>query len=527
MKKSIIYKSFFKPIFIDLKNQFKISFIPPLLIYLAAGVSSLTGIVGVFFIKDYLNLSAAFLAGLGFWAGIPWALKMPLGHLVDLIWKQKNLLIYLGAALISCSLLIMYLLISNTQMMVDYLSAETWFVISVILSPVGYVIQDVVADAMTVEAVPTINKNNTKFSISEIKAMHTTMQTFGRFAIIGGTVLVALANIYFFRDVVNLSENIKINIYSKIYLYALIIPLISIFAVILSKILKQPKNKQADIKTKPNFQIIFGSLAFLIFVTSVGFLRLPFSQEIVFIGSFSIVIFLMNNLLKSIPKKLANTIIGTAIIIFAFRSVPGIGAGMSWFEIDILGFDQKFFSILSLVSSVLTMLGIIIFRKFMYDNSIAKIIIYLSFLNAILLLPSFGLFLGVHNWTSSLTNGVVDAQFIAILNTALESPLGQVAMIPMLAWIAKNAPRNLKATFFAVFASFTNLALSASNLVTKYLNEIFIITREVKNLKTNKLITNANYDDLGLLILTVILITFLLPLITIKIIKRTKYKTNE
>ena len=40
-----------------------------------AGISGLTGIVGTFFVKDYLNLSAAFLAGLGFWAGIPWSFK--------------------------------------------------------------------------------------------------------------------------------------------------------------------------------------------------------------------------------------------------------------------------------------------------------------------------------------------------------------------------------------------------------------------------------------------------------------------
>ena len=51
----------------------------------------INGIVGTFFVKDYLNLSAAFLAGLGFWAGIPWALKMPLGHMVDLIWTRKKL----------------------------------------------------------------------------------------------------------------------------------------------------------------------------------------------------------------------------------------------------------------------------------------------------------------------------------------------------------------------------------------------------------------------------------------------------
>ena len=61
----------------DLGRQFKWSYLPPLMIYVAAGISGLTGIVGIFFIKDYLNLSAAFLAGLGFWAGIPWALKMP------------------------------------------------------------------------------------------------------------------------------------------------------------------------------------------------------------------------------------------------------------------------------------------------------------------------------------------------------------------------------------------------------------------------------------------------------------------
>jgi hypothetical protein len=61
---------------------------------LQAGISGLTGIVGTFFVKDYLNLSAAFLAGLGFWAGIPWALKMPLGHLVDLIWDRKNYMVF-------------------------------------------------------------------------------------------------------------------------------------------------------------------------------------------------------------------------------------------------------------------------------------------------------------------------------------------------------------------------------------------------------------------------------------------------
>jgi hypothetical protein len=56
--------NFFNVTFIDLARQFRLSYLPPLMIYVAAGVSGLTGIVGTFFVKDYLNLSAAFLAGL-------------------------------------------------------------------------------------------------------------------------------------------------------------------------------------------------------------------------------------------------------------------------------------------------------------------------------------------------------------------------------------------------------------------------------------------------------------------------------
>ena len=99
----------------DLGRQFRWAYLPPLMIYVAPGISGLTGIVGGFFIKDYLNLSAAFLAGLGFCAGIPWALKMPLGHLVDLIWQRKNYLVFVGAGLIVLSVIIMYGLIIHTE----------------------------------------------------------------------------------------------------------------------------------------------------------------------------------------------------------------------------------------------------------------------------------------------------------------------------------------------------------------------------------------------------------------------------
>jgi len=524
MIKNIIL--FFKHTFVDLAKQFRLSYMPPLMIYVAAGVSGLTGIVGMFFIKDYLNLSAAFLAGLGFWAGIPWVLKMPLGHLVDLIWRHKNYLVFLGAGLIAVSLGIMYGLIVHTKEMADVLSVEKWFVISVILSPVGYVIQDVVADAMTVEAVPVKNSKGKPFSKDAIKLMHTTMQTLGRFAIIGGTVLVAVANIIIFSNTEGMSEADKVSLYGSVYLYALIIPFVSVLGVLLSFYLKLSENIKIE-KTKVNWWILGGSFVFVVFTISIGSFRVPFAQEIVFLGSMSIVLFLMMKLIKELPQNLRFTIVGTAIIVFVFRAMPGPGPGLVWFEIDELKFDEQFFSKLSLIASVLTLFGIIIFRSFMANNSIARIIIILSIAGAVLFLPSVGMYYGIHQWTASVTNNIVDARFIAIINTALESPLGQVAMIPMLAWIAKNAPSHLKATFFAVFASFTNLALSANSLGTKYLNQIFTISREVKDKITGVIQSTADYSELGILLIVVTLLTLIIPIITVNIIQKSKYKTNE
>ena len=170
----------------SISGQFRLSFLPPLMVYLAAGVSGLTGIVGTFFVKDYLGLSAEFLAMLGFWAGLVWAVKMPLGHLVDLLWRYKALFVFAGAAVIATSLLIMLGLISRNQAMLDLMGINAWFVLSVMLTPIGYVLQDVVADAMTVEAVPKVDDHGAPFDEQQIRLMHTTMQTLARAAIIGG-----------------------------------------------------------------------------------------------------------------------------------------------------------------------------------------------------------------------------------------------------------------------------------------------------------------------------------------------------
>ena len=517
---------------LELGRELRLSYLPPLMVYCAAGVSGLTGIVGTFFVKDYLGLSAAFLAALGFWAGIPWALKMPIGHLVDLLWRYKAGLVYLGATLIAASLLVMIGLIGNPDAMRAVMPIEAWFVLSVLLSPVGYVMQDAVADAMTVEAVPRLDARGEPIPPEAVRLMHTTMQMLGRVAIIGGTVLVSLANVVMFQGSEALPEAEKVAIYLRIYELALIIPLLSVSGVLLGGFLKRREAKRlaalgrsrADIdrllhdpeeKTTPNGWILGGSAGFVALTITVGLSGIEYGQEIIFAASFAIIGFMIARLLRELSPEAARTLLGTVIIIFAFRALPGPGAGASWWMIDELGFDQSFLSRLDLITSALTLAGLFLFRRFMAEKSIAQIVIFLTVATTALSLPIIGMFHGLHEWTAAHTGGVVDARFIAIANTALESPLGQVSMVPMLAWIANSAPPHLKATFFAVMASFTNLALSASQLGTKYLNALYTIAREVKDAATGAITTPADYGELGALLVTVTVIALVLPLAAI------------
>ena len=530
---------------LSLGRDMRLSYLPPLMVYLAYGISGLTGIVGTFFVKDYLGLSASFLAALGFWAGIPWALKMPIGHTVDLLWRWKSWLVGIGAMLLAASLGIMAALIGNREAMAAIMPAEVWYVLSVLLAPIGFVIQDAVADAMTVEAVPRVDEHGQPFDEHARKLMHTTMQTLGRVAIVGGGIIVAMINVYVFTGVEGLPQTEMVGLYQKVYLMALVIPFVSVLGVGMAWILRQTHQRRlieqgfsreqalqmANVReesagaTKPNWWILGGSLAFVFFTLTVGFGSFTYSEEIVFAGSMAIVLFLMAKLVRELEPDKRFTLVGTAVVVFIFRAIPGTGPGTTWWMIDLLKFDQQFLSVLSLIGSTLTLAGMFVFRRFMAERSIAYVVGFLTVIGTILSLPVVSMYYGLHEWTASVTGGIVDARFIALVDTALESPLGQISMIPMLAWIANSAPANLKATFFAVMASFTNLALSLSQLGTKYLNEIYIVTREVKDAATGGTQTPADYSQLGWLLIAQLLLGLALPFAAIVFAKVTRFKS--
>jgi hypothetical protein len=79
-------------------------------------------------------------------------------------------------------------------------------------------------------------------------------------------------------------------------------------------------------------------------------------------------------------------------------------------------------------------------------------------------------------------------------------------MVPMLVLIARTAPRGAEATMFAIMASLMNLALSASQLFTRYLNDFFAVTQH-------------DYSNLGRLMISVGVLG-LVPLLALPLLWR-------
>ncbi len=502
----------FRVDFLGIAREMRLSYVPPLMVYLAAGVSGFTGIVESFFVKQELGLSAEFLAGLGFWAGLPWALKMPLGHLVDLYWRRKSLFVYAGALLMAAGLTIMLGLTGHKAQMAAILDPGTWYVVSALLSPVGFVLQDVVADAMTVEAVPVYGEDGVKVPEEDLKRMHVTVQTLGRIAIIGGSALVAGLGGW-------LAQALS---YAAMYRMSLVIPVISVAGVVLGALsLRRRRTRyrrtgvpEAEIrallhtaveKVAPNWKILGGSAAFVALSLLIGLSALPAKKEVIFCGSLAVIGFLMRQMLQALPAEKRREIVGIAIIVFVFRAMPGVGAGASWWQIDVLGFDESFFGTLRQIASVLAIVGMFALRGWMSRRPIPYLVVFLSVYNTVMTLPFLGMYYGLHEWTEQFLG--FGARTIALIDTMADSPLGQVAMIPMLAWIAREAPRDQKATYFAVMAAFTNLALSAASLGTSYLNRIFIVDR-------------GDYAALGHLMATALVIGLVVPVATVLLVNR-------
>ena len=445
----------------------RLAYLPVLVTYFCFGASTVTGIALVYFEKEALGLTPAEAAAIAFWVGLPWSMKMVVGVASDvypLFGSRRGAYLLLGAL---CSLG-GYLSLATTVH-----SRGAYLAVSVLIA-VGFMMQDVVADALSVE-------------IAESDEELGQIQTLGRMALLAGGISVGY-----------LSGVLAARLGTRgTFVVAGLLPLLVAATVPLVR-----SRRRADRALTTAGPLAGGNARLVLLVgLAYGALGLvlewsgaPFSRELTLVVSAALIGLLLHRV------GISRGVAVAAIVIFLFRATPAVGQGYSYWAIDRLGFDQQFLGLLAQVSSVLGLAGLLVFRKTIVKRSVSFTLTWVMLTSAVLYVPNIGLFYGLHEWLG------ISARALAFVDTTISAPLAQLAMVPMLILIARSAPAGGEATMFAIMASLMNLALSASQLFTEYLNETFAVTQ-------------ADYSRLGQLMITVGVLS-LVPLLAMPLLRR-------
>lgn len=464
-------------------RAFRLSYLPLLMVYFAYGAMGLVGVAQTFWVRQTLTWSPAELAALSFWFTLPWTIKMVFGELVDTVpffRSQRRSYVFLGATLIACAFI---LLSGSAGGWITVLPPDQIFVIAGVMSAVGSVLQDVVADAMSTEVVARTNPDGSPRPKQEIDHDLGMVQVLGRLSLSFGLFAVAfLAGV--------LAQYLP---YSTVFLIGLIVPVISVTGAILVR-LETSERRPID------WRILGGGLAFGAVVVVLALSRVPFGQEIIFVVSMAVVIWMLSRVTLELDQATRMRIVYAAIIIFAFRVVPGVGEGYTWFQIKVLGFNETFFGILGSIGAAVGVISLWLLSDMITRRPVAQVLLWITILSTILGLP---LLLLVFQWyeTTERLFGI-GAHGIALFETVALSPFAQLSMVPLLTLVAIYAPAGHRATWFALMASLLNLALSASALFTKYLNMIFHVSRD-------------SFENLPALVVTAMVVGFVVPVVTI------------
>ena len=348
---------------------------------------------------------------------------------------------------------------------------------------VGTVIQDVVADAMSTEVVSRLDAAGQARPEHDVRADLGMVQVLGRLTLSAGILSVAglsglLASIFAGETV---------------FLLGLVIPAVSVVGVVLIRF-ESAERRPID------WRILGGGLAFGAAVLALALGRVPVRPG--------------DHLRPLDDRRLRDAGVRDARARPQDQArhpvrdphhlrVPGDAVGGRRILLVDARRAEVRRGVLRHAAPDRAIVGLVVlwlFSKQITEYSIAKTLFWIAVAGTLLTLPDIGLYYGLAGWTEQ--NFGFGARTIALVDIAAGSPFAQLSMIPLLTLIAYYAPAGQRATWFALMASLMNLALVAGQLQTKYLNQALTVAR-------------GDYQELGLLLITVAVLGLVVPVAAI------------
>jgi MFS family permease len=458
-------------------RAFQPSYVPVVMIYFAYGALGLIDVTRDLWIKESLSFTPSQLAEISVWLTLPWTVKMVFGELVDTVpmfGSQRKSYTLIGALLMATGLLI---LAGAAGRWLTFARPDQLYVLGAMLVAIGTVLQDVVADAMSTEVVPRTDTAGNERPDDSVRVELGMVQVLGRLAVSAGVLAVAGLSGWLASFMPR----------QHVFLIGLIIPAISVAGVFL--------RGTETMEPRPiDWRILGGGIVFGVVVVVLGASGVPFGQEIIFIISMAVVCYMLVLVTAELDHNTRMGILFATIIVFAFRAAPTVGDGYFWWTLDQLNFDAAFYGTLRQTGAVLSIAVIWMFSRQLTESSVTKL--WIAVAGTVLSLPNIALIYGVHQWTEAVFG--FGARSIAVVDAAASTPFAQLSMVPLLTLTAYYAPPGHRATWLALMASLMNIAVVASQLQTKYLNDIFVVGR-------------GQYAELGPLLIWAVALSFILP----------------
>lgn len=461
--------------------------LPILSVYGASGALGLISVADSFWVKGALQLSTIDLATVAIWLQLPWIAKMVVSEIVEgapFKAVSRRMTILTGAGLIAAGLV---MLAGAAGGWLTAFPKERLYVLAQLLIVIGGVMQEVVADALVPGVVARFENGGQPRTEAAINAELAMIEVLARLVYTGAALLVGW-----------LAGWLAAMLHAEtVYLIALILPALSIAGALVAPV-------EPGIPRSIDWPILGGGLGLVSTAAIFGVSDVPYAQEFIFAGAFVTLAVMLERVMQEIGPEIREQIATVAALAFVFRATPSVGEGYRWYAIDKLGFDETFFGTLQVTGTGVGLVLMWLLAGFVTERPVRHVILLLTVVAAVLLLPTLILAHGGQEWTEAHLG--FGARHIALIDEAAQSPLALLATIPLLALVAVHAPRDRRATWFALIASMMSLAIVAGQLISKYLYAAFPIQR-------------GNYDHIGDLVSAVVALSVVMPVATIIVLR--------
>lgn len=435
-----------------------------LFLYFILGLTGISAVTETLVSRNVLTLSPVELVTIGIWTGLPWSMKILGGSILDSFPVSRQFYSRLGQLLLMVGTA-GWIDITSSRYLFSIIGEYNTLLGLGLLSSIGLVLARLATDVHFLEL-----EENQKKKVQLYSRLSLTMGGLAGALLTGWAATV-------------LAPSLVFTIVTGMLACSFLVTCLS------------PSTSRKGSKA---WGLLVLSVGYSIGIAITGILAGPLAVAGIAGSVLSVILYKQLVTVSDQDKKY---LMLALLAIFMFRVSPSAGPGLTWYYLDELHLTPVFLGYLKITEAVVGIGLLSGLARIMTSGKISTILTILTIAITILQLPDILIYYHL--------TGPIDPRHLLLVDSAAVAGLSQLAMVPLGILVATRGPQENKAIFFALTSSLMNLALFASDIISRELNQLFPIER-------------GHYQELGHLLLASICCSVVLSVLGILLLPREK-----